>query len=227
MTFVCKYCQRPFTKEKTLTSHICVKKRRFQQENETGVQLGFNTYLKFYQTTQINNKKKTYDDFVDSNFYNAFVKFGRYLVDIRCINASSFVDWLLKNNKKLDHWCKEGVYMEWLNQYMCKESVQDAMERALKEMQEYADNDPRLENSFSNYFRLGAGNRICKHISDGRISPWIVFNCTSGINWLSQINQEQLNIIMPIINPDFWNKKFFDYSEDQIWVKRILADAGL
>ena len=46
-------------------------------------------------------KIKTYDDFVNNSFYNAFVRYGRHLVGIRCVNTSAFTDWLLKNNKKI------------------------------------------------------------------------------------------------------------------------------
>jgi hypothetical protein len=206
---------------------LCEPKRRHQQQNETGVQLGFKAYLRFYEITQGSAKLKTYDDFANNSFYNAFVKFGRHLVGIRCVNASNFTDWLLKNNKKIDHWCKEIIYLEWLQQYMRKEAVQDALERALKEMQDYADLDSKLQNNFNNYFRLGAGNRIAQHISNGRISPWVVYNCHSGIEFLDSLNAEQIAIILPWIDPDYWQRKFKDYVADTEWVKDILNNAGL
>lgn len=227
MSFVCKYCNRSYSKESVLTAHLCEPKRRAQQQNEQGVQLGFTSYLRFYELTQGSAKFKTYEDFSASPYYSAFVRYGRHLVAIRAINTGSFTDWLLKNNKKLDHWCKDSLYAEWLVQYIRKESVQDAMERALKEMQEYAGNEKKLENNFSNYFSLGSSNRISKHISDGRISPWIVFNCSSGVDWLTRASQEQLQIIMPMIDPDFWQQKFKDYVSDTEWVKDILKTAGL
>lgn len=227
MNFNCKYCNKPFVKESTLVAHLCELKRRWQQQNEPAVQIGFKSYLRFYEVTQGSSKLKTYQDFVNSQFYLAFVKFGRYATDIRAINIASFTDWLLKNNKKIDHWCKENVYTEWLTQYIKKEAVQDALERALKEMQDYADSEEKLAGNFNNYFRCGAGNRISKHISDGRISPWVIFNCSSGIEWLNRANQEQLQIIMPVIDPDFWQLKFRDYLADTEWCKEILKQAGL
>lgn len=227
MAYSCKYCNKLFQKESTLAAHLCEQKRRWNQENEVGVQLGFQAYLKFYEMTQGSAKLKTYANFVESPYYSAFVKFGRHLVNIRAVNANSFTQYLLKNNKKLDHWCKDALYQEWLLQYMKKESVQDAIERALKEMQEYADNNTELENSFSNYFRLGNSNRICYHISNGRISPWVIFNCASGVEWVSTLNQEQLQIVMPWIDPDFWQQKFKDYVADAEWSKTVLKKAGL
>lgn len=227
MSYTCQYCKKSYAKESTLTAHLCEPKRRWQQEKEQGVQLGLKAYLRFYEISQGSAKLKSYADFVESPFYSAFVKFGRHLVAIRAVNTTSFIDWLLKNNKKLDNWTSDKLYLEWLQQYSKKESVQDALERALKEMQDYADNDLILQDSFSNYFKLGSRNRIVNHIQNGRVSPWVVFNCASGIDFLSSLNEEQIVIIMPWIDPDFWQRKFKDYAADTEWVKDILQKAGL
>lgn len=226
-TYKCKYCDKSFRKESTLTVHQCEPKRRWQQEKETGVQLGLKAYLRFYEYSQGSAKLKSYADFVDSPYYNAFVKFGRYCQDIRCINYTNFLDWLLKNNKKLDYWCKDSMYSEWLPEYLKREAVQDALERALKEMQNYADDHPDLRNGFVDYFRYGNSNRVCHHIATGRISPWVVFNCNSGVEFLESLTEEQIAIILPWIDPDHWQRKFKDYMADTEWVKDILEKAGL
>lgn len=225
--FKCKYCDKEYRKESTLAAHLCEQKRRWQQEGETGVQFGLQAYLRFYETTQGSSKLKSYEDFVKSPYYSAFVKYGRHMVNIRCINVSRYTDWLLKNNKKLDYWCKDDHYVEWMHEYLKRESVQDAVERALQEMQRYADEHPDLKNGFSDYFRYANSNRICHHISNGRISPWIVYNCASGVDFLSTLSEEQVNIILPWIDPDYWQRKFTDYVADAEWIKDILAKAGL
>lgn len=226
-TYKCRYCDKGFAKESTLAVHLCEQKRRAQQEKETGVQFGLRAYLRFYEITQGSAKFKSYEDFSKSPFYNAFVKYGRYCVNIRCINTPAFTEWLLKNNKKLDYWCKDSLYEEWLKVYLQKEATQDALERGLKEMQDYADANPDLKNGFSDYFRYGNVNRIIHHIVAGRISPWILFNCNSGIAFLEDLDETQIELIMPWIDPEFWQHKFKDYLADTEWIKDILQKAGL
>jgi hypothetical protein len=226
-TFKCKYCDKSFRKESTLAVHQCESKRRALQEKEMGVQLGLQAYLRFYEFTQGSAKLKNYENFSTSPYYNAFVKFGRYCQEIRCINFTNYLDWLLKNNKKLDYWCSDKFYTEWLPDYLKKEAVQDALERALKEMQQYADDHPELKNGFTDYFRYGNTNRICHHITTGRISPWIVYNSSSGIEFLENLSEEQVGIVLPWINPDHWQRKFRDYMADTEWAKDILEKAGL
>jgi hypothetical protein len=227
MGYKCRYCNKEFVRESTLTAHLCEKKRRAQQETETGVQLGFRAYQRFYQLTQNSLKHKTYEDFSNSPYYLAFVKYGRYLVSIRAINTSSFTEWLLKNNKKLDYWCKDALYEEWMHEYLKKESIQDALERALKEMTQYAEDHPELKNGFTDYFRYGNSNRICYHISTGRISAWVIYNCASGVAFLDSLREDQVALIMQQIDPDHWQKKFKDYPDDVQWAKTVLEKAGL
>jgi hypothetical protein len=112
MSYKCRYCEKDFSKESTLAVHLCEPKRRWQQEKETGVQLGLRAYLRFYEITQGSARMKSYEDFVSSPYYNAFVKWGRHMVGIRGINPPQFLEWLLKNNKKIDQWCKDEFYVD-------------------------------------------------------------------------------------------------------------------
>jgi hypothetical protein len=223
----CGYCSKSFSKESTLVAHKCEPRRRAQQEKEVGVQLGLQSYLKFYEITQGSAKTKTYKDFTESSYYTAFVKFGRHIVAIRAVNPKTFIEFVIKQNKKLDQWCHEKIYLEYLTQYIRKEAVQDALERALKEMQDYADEHLELKNGFCEYFKFGHPNRICYHIANGRISPWVVFNCDSGITFLEELTEEQLNMVIQWIDPEFWQRKFKDHPGDTEWVKHILQVAGL
>ena len=226
-TYKCRYCEKEFRKESSLAVHLCEPKRRWQQEKEVGVQLGLKAYLRFYEITQGSARLKSYEDFVKSPYYNAFVKFGRYCQGIRCISFANFLEWLLKNNKKIDNWCSDKLYEEWMHEYLKREAVQDALERALNEMQDYADDHPELKNGFSDYFKYGNSNRVVHHIATGRISPWIIYNSASGVEFLEQLSEEQISIVLPWIDPDHWQRKFKDYMADTEWVKDILQKAGL
>lgn len=224
----CKYCNKEFRKESTLAAHQCEPKRRWQQEKETGVQFGLQAYLRFFEVTQGSAKFKSYADFVTSPYYLAFVAFGRHMVAIRAVNPRAFIDWVIKQNKKLDHWTHESLYVEYLQQYMRREATHDALERALLEMQKYVDeNQAQFPNGLRDYFRSANSNRICYHISSGRISPWVVFNCQSGVEFLDSLTEEQINIIISWIDPDYWQHKFKDYVADTEWIKIILKEAGL
>jgi len=226
MTVRCQYCQREFVREKTLTSHVCEPKRRYQQENEIGVQWGLQAYLIFYSTTQ-SPKRRNYADFVDSSYYTAFVRFGRHCHSVHCPNLDNYTRWLLKTNQRLDSWTSDQLYTEWLIEFSRKENVRDALERSIQTMIDYAHEHPEYRNGYQDYFRLVNENRICYHIMTGRVSPWAVYQSDSGQEFLSKLNDDQAGSIMTMIDPAYWQAKFRDSAEDVDFVKSVLSTAGL
>lgn len=219
----CRYCEKIFRRESSLAVHLCEPKRRHQERDETGVQIGLQSYLKFYEITQGSAKLKTFDDFVASPYYRAFVKFGRHCVAIRAINISRFTEWLLKNNKKIDHWCRDSIYNEYLSEYLRVENVSDALTRAIEHSIGWSE-----KSGFpaQDYLRFGNDNAICFAVVSGRISPWILYNSDSGQEFLSRINQEQISMTWNIIDSDFWQRKFRDYPADAAYVREIMTQAG-
>jgi hypothetical protein len=193
------------------------------EKDEAGVRLGFNAYLKFYELTQGSAKLKTFDDFCESAYYRAFVKFGRYCVDICAVNPARFVEWVLKQNKKIDHWCKDTVYTEYLTDYLRVENINDALARAVEFGINWAE---QSGHPAEDCLRYGNTNAMVYAVTAGRISPWIIYNSESGQKFLSELDATQIAMVWPYIDADCWMKKFRDYPADQEYARDILAKAG-
>jgi hypothetical protein len=219
----CQYCEREFTRETTLAAHLCEPKRRHQERSEKGVQLGLQAYLKFYEYSQGSARLKTWNNFAESSYYRAFVKFGRYCQSSHVINPVRFMEWLLKNNKKIDYWCQDSNYTEYLLDYLQHEAVEDALTRALLESIAWADETGNPDRDF---LRYGNRNRLCHAVTTGRISPWVIYNCASGQEFLNDLNSEQIGIVWPYINTDVWQQRFANYRADQTYAQEILKQAG-
>ncbi len=202
---------------------MCEPKRRRTQKDEAGVRLGFQAFIRFYEVHQGSAKLKTYDDFCDSSYYSAFVKFGRYCVNTRVIAPPRFMDWLLKQNKKIDRWCSDAIYTEYLSWYLPVEAVDDALARAIEFGIDWAEKHSAPPHDC---LRYGNANAVCYAITSGRISPWIIYNSESGQKFLTEISAEQVQMIWPYIDSDVWQKKFNNYPADQEYAKDILAKAG-
>jgi hypothetical protein len=202
---------------------MCEPKRRFQEQSERGVQLGLQAYLRFYEITQGSAKLKTFEDFAQSPYYRAFVKFGRYCVDVKAVNPPRFVDWLLKNNKKIDHWCRDTMYTEYLINYLPVENVNDALARAMEYGIAWSE---QTGNPAEDSLRYGNTNSKIYAVTAGRISGWIVYNCESGQKFLSELDSTQIAMIWLYIDSEVWMKKFSDYVADQEYVKEMLKKAS-
>lgn len=219
----CQYCKKEFKKESTLQTHVCVKGQRWKQQNHYGVRLGFNTWLKFFELSVNDSKKRTYSEFVDSPYYSAFVKFGNYMESIRCINPSNFTEWILKSAIKIDNWCKDTNYDKWLQEYIKKESANHAVERFIITTEKWAEENTSILND---YFRYGNANKICQDIVVGKVSPWAIYNSDSGQKFLNELNEEQIQYIFNFIDPSSWKRKFTLCPPDVEWTKEILNAAG-
>ena len=222
-TFKCKYCDREFRKETTLAVHVCEQRKRFQHKNDPASRTAFQSYLKFYETTQGSAKTKTFDAFATSAYYKAFIKFANYCVNSRVVNSVRFTEWLLKNNKRIDYWGSDKMYDEFLKRYIFRENATDALTRALETSMDWAE---EVNSPSEDFLRYGNTNKLCHYIVTGRVTGWIIFNCSTGHDLLENLNQEQLSIVYEFVNPDRWSKLLKDYPGDTEYVKEMLKQAG-
>lgn len=223
MKYECRYCKKSFVRENTLAVHVCEQKKRYQSQNETGIQIGLNAYLLFYEQSQGSARTKTFDDFAASPYYRAFAKFGQYCVSVRAINIPQFTKWLLKNNKKIDYWCRDTVYEEYLAEHLRVENPTDALQRAIEYSIRWSE---ETGNPPQDYVRFGNDNALCYAVATGRLSAWVLYNSTAGQEFLSRLNAEQIGMIWPYVDADFWQNKFRDYPSDVEYIKNILKQAG-
>ena len=223
--FVCEYCNTGYSKEKTLIVHICEQKRRHLQQKEKRVQLGFYAFNQFYKLSAGSKKEKTYTEFCKSQYYNAFVKFGSFISNVRPLYPEKYIDYVVTSRVKLDHWCKEEMYEKYAIELIRKEGVETALERSVMTMMEWAaENEPAPWNHYFQHIGL---NTAVWNIKDGKISPWLILNCKTGKDMLSKFNDEQLNMIYHVLDPSHWAMRFKRNPKDVELVKEVVKESNL
>ena len=210
--------------EKTLVAHMCEQKRRVLQKDEKRVQMGFFAYNRFYQLTQNAKKQKSYSEFCKSAYYNAFVKFGSFVNNVNPLYPTKFIDYVIKSGVKLDHWCRDELYEQYLFETVKTEPVEAAVQRTLQTMMEWGDEH---NANFAHYFNYVSLNKAVHDIVNGKISCWVLLNCNSGKDMAGKMNDEQLAMIAPAFDIKYWLKKFKEFPADVALVKEILTEAGV
>jgi hypothetical protein len=210
--------------EKTLVAHMCERKRRALQKDEKRVQAGFMAYNRFWQLTQNAKKSKTYDEFADSSYYNAFVKFGSFVNNVNPLYPDKFIDYVIKSGEKLDNWCKDKLYEKYLYDILKTEPVESAVQRSVQTMMEWADEN---NAQFEHYFNYVTLSRAVHDILNGRISCWVVLNSSAGKTMVQKMNDEQLAMIAPAFEVKYWLKKFKETPADVALVKEICKEIGI
>ena len=223
--FVCPYCGVGYTREKTLIAHMCEPKRRHLQKDEKRVQLGYLTFNRFYKLCQKATENKTYEQFCKSPYYNAFVKFGSFVNNVRPLYPEKYIDYVVTSGVKLDHWCREEMYEKYAIELIRKEGVETALERSIMTMMEWADEQDNA--TWNHYFYYVSLNRAVWHLKDGKISPWLVLNCKSGKEMLGKFNNEQLEMIYHVMDPQHWAMRFKRNPKDVELVKDVVKESKL
>lgn len=221
---LCKFCNKAFSSEKTLSVHMCPKKKRWTEKDNLAPRLAFRVFQRFYELTTSSKKAKTVEEFIDSRYYIDFVKFGRYLVELDPINADDFVTFVISNGVKLKQWRATYVYDTYLEDLMNKEPVTKAIERTIVTMDGWTKNN---NCKLHDFFKLVNENEATYMIRNGRISPWVLYLAESADDLFSRMNTEQGKIIQEVMNPSKWKAKFLVKPDDVKFVKMLLKDAGL
>lgn len=224
LSFKCEHCGKAFAKEKTLFVHICEQKRRFLAKDEKHVQMGLLTFQKFYEITQKVRTAKSFDEFAKSPYYTAFVKFGSFMINQAPIYPERFIEYVVKSGIKLDHWCRDELHEQYLIELIKKEPADGAIQRTIQTMMNWGEKN---NSPWEHYFAYVNLNRATHDIKEGLISPWILLNTKSGKEMLRRMNDEQLDIVSPIIDPQHWIIRFKSLPADVELVKDVIKEAKI
>ncbi len=169
-------------------------------------------------------KTKTYDDFVKSSYYNAFVKFGRFHHAYQPVVSREVHRVCIEIKNQTDHWSRDDLYETYLIEALKSEPVEAALQRSIATMMDWA---TEQNAQWSDYFRLVNTNRAVQHIQQGKISPWLLLGCNAGKRMLKSFNDEQLQMIERFINTSFWPSKLKSYPADHMLVQDTAREAKI
>ena len=102
------------------------------------------------------------------------------------------------------------------------EPVEVALERSVSHMLSWANDN---NSQFNHYFLYVSLSRACYDIRDGKVSPWLVLNCTSGKDMLRKFNDEQLMAVNVVMDVPFWLSKFKRSPGDVNLVKDVVKES--
>jgi hypothetical protein len=203
---------------------MCEQKRRHLAKDEKHVKIAYMAYVRFYQLTQKFQGIKTYEDFSKSPYYNAFIKFGSFVSNVNPMYPDHYIDWVVTSGVKLDHWCREELYDKYVLDLIKTEAVETALERSIKHMMDWAEANNSVWNHYFSYVSI---NRASYDIRDGKVSPWLILNSSTGKGLLAKFSDEQLEAISAVIDPQFWVRKFKKQPADVELVKQVLKESNL
>ena len=220
----CKWCNKGFKSDRTLSVHMCLKKRRWADKELTHIRLGYRVFQLFYEMNTSATKSKSMEDFIRSQYYEGFTKFGRSCVLNDYLEPEKFAEWLIKEAKKLSDWSKDSVYDEFLLQYVRKESGLRALERNVIYLSTWGEEN---DCDWQDYFDTVSSARAVYDLRSAKISPWLLYLSETGGSLLTRFNNEQIGMVNHIIEAKFWLGVFAKSPEEVERIQHTCKEAGI
>ena len=83
----------------------------------------------------------------------------------------------------------------------------------------------------SRYFmrstRIVSASRAVHDIRSARVSPWVLHLSESGVELLGRMTNEQVEMVKPLINVEFWVRVFIKNKEETDEVESMCKTAGI
>lgn len=219
----CEHCGRNFIRASSAIKHLCERKQRWLNRDLVSSRLGYNAWLKFYEKTSASRRVRDFQEFIKSNYYTAFVRWGHYCASIDAVNPPAFLLWLLRAQISIDQWAQDRHYNSYLKEWLGTEDPLDAVNRAFRWADDYAE---ALAIPAHDCVRYGNANRIIHAITTGKLSAWVLYNSASGHEFLSNLLPEQVEFLSDYIDPQRWNILFRRHADSVKDVQAVLAAAG-
>jgi hypothetical protein len=203
--------------------HVCVQKRRHLQREDKPVVMGFIAFEQFY-VRSMHQKNISFDKFAKSDFYDEFVRFGRYLIDLDAVNKLGFIDFLLRLEIPLHRWTQATLYATYIRELNKSETPIDALERNFLLMQQWAN---ATGEPWRDFFRRVETPLATLWISSGRISPWVLCLASSAQQLLARFTPEQVMIVEKAVDAKFWQLKIQHHHQDVEIIRQTLREHGV
>lgn len=223
MTFKCEYCGNTYKRESTLAKHMCRNKKRYLQRDEQHVKLGLKFFNDWYKRAMGTKKQKTYEEFMRSQYYGAFVRFGLYVLEARVLAPEKYLEWLINNRTTIDKWGTDSVYNAYLAEQAKRETAERALERYVLHAEKWSEKTGR---HWSRYWQEANINVIMHDIKMGRISPWVMLSYEPAKEVLEGLPGEMLNEIADTLDLPYWNRKIAVNKPTVQWIDELLTASG-
>ncbi len=202
--YKCSFCGKSYVKEQYYLKHRC---KEMQRHEEFKTPIGQAAW-RFYQRWLALNKRKiiTAEGFLESHFYTAFVKYARFVKEMRLPDPDRFI-WLMVNKKYSPNvWTEDTVYRSYLEFLDLQGDPMDRAADTIKSMKRLAgDKECEIAQIFDNM----TAPELYHHLYTRELSPWLLFH--SGRFWhfyKTKTNTADRAMIDTLIRLDFWKSQF-------------------
>jgi len=221
--YQCRFCNSAFSRERTLSAHLCERKRRWMDKDEHSSRMAFIVWCDFMKYVSPNAKKaRVFEDFIKSKDYIGFSKFGNYLIELRPYESDKFIQWLFRMSVRLSDWTKPGTYQLYVQEAAKKETAERALERTILTIREWGETSGE---DWQDFFKKIAPATAMNMVVLGRISPWIIYSVDAAQQLLDRMEPGQIETVTKHVDTKWWKEQIKNHQSEASWINSTMTQA--
>lgn len=220
--WTCSYCKKVFVIEKAFMSHKCKEKLRIEEIKTPEGQAAYQYYSQWMRLKK--HKAPSIDTFTTSRYYKAFINFTQWSKKLHISEPEIFMRLMVIRDITPVLWCRDQCYSIYL-EFLDKDSDPFQLVLTSIEILEKITLQEKLD--FNNIFNQLGYKRILELIRLRNISPWLLLHSDKFKQFLLSLENEETNLLMGIINVDYWSKILSENREISNELVLITKQIGL
>lgn len=221
--YECQYCGKKLARKDTFDKHVCDRMRRFKLcRTKKGIN-AFNDY-KFWLKTKLKNVHKM-DTFVDSKFFNTFIKFQEFSSSKGIPDKKLFIRLMVDKDLSPMMWQNDEVYEMFIHHYDTNRTALEMVNDTLATLLRLSE---ILECEIGDVLENLLPSEISRLVFERRLSPWVLLLSKKFMHYLHMLKDpSQYVMITGVVDVDKWQTEFKSKPKTVAKIKSIISELDL
>lgn len=204
--YKCDFCNREYKQERFFLNHSCIEKRKYLLLKEQIGKAAWGIYKEWiYKKTHM--RLDNVSSFYNSSFFFSFINFAKFSKRIGIKHLGVYLDIMVSKNFNPKWWCRDDIYLLYLEEMDRKTSCKKQLEISFLTMQRCMD---IFKVPMNEVFNTIDPYNIIELIRKRQLLPWFLLNYKPFFTFFSsdRLTEGERNRLEKIIRSDYWQTEF-------------------
>jgi len=219
----CDYCYKKFKIASAFEKHECKEMKRDKYSKTLAGTRAYNYFVSWVKAKHSSSYDLDY--FLDSNYFNSFVRFEEYVSSRNVASISTFLQFLCFKQLTPNTWCSDLVYTAYV-EFL---DVQKPLDSAILSLQTLNRLGTTFNCNITEVLYKLYPNEYIHLLQTRHLSPWLLLNTKGFQAFLmsGNLNKEQVKIINNLIPLGEWTEKMKNNPEQLTKIKGYIEKLKL
>lgn len=218
----CTYCQRPFQTETGFMNHKCKGRERLDELRSPVGQQAYSLYAEWMRVRKMT--VPPIENFMESRYFRAFVKFSEYANKTAIPNVLQYVKFMVEQKIDPMLWTNRAMYasyLEWFDDAFPPESqFIESLDRLLMMVA-----DHKVEPK--DIFKALGTEKIVNMVRRRKLTPWLLVTSSAFLKWASALDPHERSVLTDCVDVGAYSLKLQKRADLATMFRKATNEVGL